>query len=565
MGRIVANMPVCLIAAGLFAMQLLFGCTPSGVRPESSSCRKVEGIRIAWDHSTLRRISTIGDYPRLRRLGEERHAVVYENGHGDCVIRYSRDGGLEWSEPDTLFHSFRVDPEGENALVWISNPELIRLSSGEMLAACNYRPQKQGVYPFSIVVRRSLDGGENWSPPQTVYRAGKSFGDGCWEPSFLELPNGEVHIYFSDEGTFTQSDEQDIKVLISHDKGASWCDPQRVCFRAGKRDGMPVACLAGEEILVSVEDNRVGQFKPSIVRNPAGDPWREFVSGDSPLREYALLEPLHDTVYAGAPYIMTIPSGEVLLSYQTTRERTADWELSTMEVAVGSVSGRDFTKITRPFDVSLDKLAKWNSLALWDENTVAALSGCNYMGGRQAACMILGHIIGDPVVCKRKIEADGRFRTGEWSGEPGLFVGHKGDANVRMRVCRHGKTLYMGADVSDMRTEVCFYLASRKGSYKISHLPGGTVRTYREEAGDWAECVIHGITVGTAPKSDAPGYIVEIGVPYRSMGLSVGVAGRINLSLKTTDPNTGEHYCELAANTSEFDTATWFELKYYQK
>ena len=62
--------------------------------------------RIAWDYSSLQEIAPIGDYPRMRRLTEERIAVVYENGYGSTVIRYSDDEGQSWSEPDTLFHRF---------------------------------------------------------------------------------------------------------------------------------------------------------------------------------------------------------------------------------------------------------------------------------------------------------------------------------------------------------------------------------------------------------------------------------------------------------------------------
>ena len=42
----------------------------------------------------------------------------------------------------------------------------------------------------------------------------------------------------------------------SFDKGLTWSEPVRVCYRAGTRDGMPSAILTpAGEIVVIVEDN----------------------------------------------------------------------------------------------------------------------------------------------------------------------------------------------------------------------------------------------------------------------------------------------------------------------
>lgn len=519
---------------------------------------KVEGARIAWEYSSMRRISAVGDYPRLRRIADDTLAAVYENGRGDCVISYSRDEGWTWSEPDTLFHTFWAERGGKKAQIWISNTELIRLSSGELLTASNYRPQAEGVYPFSIVIRQSTDMGASWSAPETVYEAGKSFGDGCWEPSFLELPSGDVHIYFSNEGIFTETDEQDIEVMVSKDKGVTWSPPQRVCFRAGKRDGMPTACLSGDEILVSVEDNKGCQFKPSIIRSRIENCWNEPVPANSPNREYALREPLHDTVYAGAPYLLALPSGEVLLSYQTTGGRTAEWELSTMEVVVGDASGRNFTKITLPFDVPLNRMAKWNSLALWDDDTVAALSGSNYDGGRIGVCMVLGHIVREPVVRNCRIKTDGCFSPGEWAEKPQLFVGHRGPDNVRAQVCRRGKNLCIGAETTGVGTETDIYINSGGVSWKISCLPDRSIKTYRESAGAWTECGIRGIKSRFSAKRDPDGYFAEVEIPFVSVGISPGKTNMINIGLRSA---TGA-YSEFSANSAEFEPRTWFELIY---
>lgn len=516
------------------------------------------GSRIAWDYNSLREIAPVGDYPRMCRISGDTVSVVYENGYGSTVIRYSSDEGRSWSDPDTLFRGFTVRNGRDSAFVWVSNPELIRLADGVLLAACNYRPQKPGIYPFGIAVRRSTDAGTTWSPPQTIYRAGKSFSDGCWEPSFLQLPNGDVHVYFSNEGVFTESDEQDIEVLISHDGGVSWePEPRQVCFRDGKRDGMPVACLVGDEIVVSVEDNRIGEFKPSVVRNPVNGCWRSPVLADSPLREPALREPLHDTVYAGAPYIITLPGGETALSYQTTRGRTKEWELSTMEVAVGDREGRNFTNVTRPFDIPTDRLAKWNSIMVFDRDRIAALSGCNYSGGRVGVWMILGYIIPELTIFRSGIRADGEVSAAEWGGKLPVFIGHRGPSNLRAGICRDGRDLCFVACVSESvkgKCRVNFYLSAGEEAYKVETFRNGTAAVFRRDGKTWRQMPGDGVEHGAGDRGDR--YGIEVKVPLRLLKISRGTSLRINCGLVAPD-SAGGCYEELIANSAEDDPATW--------
>src|SRR5690606_30518015 len=154
--------------------------------------------------------------------------------------------------------------------------------------------------------------------------------------AFLQLPDGTLQVYFANEKPYTATDEQEISVLVSVDNGYTWSsEAQTVSFRPGRRDGMPVPLVVGDEILVAIEDNKVGQFKPYIVRTSIADNWKVPVGAESPMREYALRDSLPEEVYAGAPYLARLATGEVLLAYQTTKDRSADWEKSIMEVAIG--------------------------------------------------------------------------------------------------------------------------------------------------------------------------------------------------------------------------------------
>ena len=354
------------------------------------------GIRIDWDLSSMRKIAPEGTYPRLIRLHDGSAVAVYEHG-GNSEMRTSADGGDTWGEASAIFErQSRPSANGEvraNA----ANPEIVQLKNGIMLAACNYRPERPGKIPFAIAVSRSADSGKTWSAPEIVHEAGTRFENGCWEPSFLELPNGDVQIYFANEGPYIESSEQEISMLTSKDNGMTWGGLKTASFRRGSRDGMPVAKIVGGEIVCVIEDCGFGAFKPYTVRTKPADNWPEPVWGDSPMRAKALADPVEEWVYMGAPYLAVLPSGETVISYQADRERRGGDRVahSVMEVAVGDKNARNFSRICRPFPIRQGGRAIWPSLAVWDNDTVVALAACSFNGEATAPYMIKGRVMRD--------------------------------------------------------------------------------------------------------------------------------------------------------------------------
>lgn len=348
---------------------------------------------VKWNSETLTCIAETGFYPRMNRIKDNSLMVVYENGKGDVALKRSLDEGSTWSEPTIIYESFEYSDEDQSSKINIANPEFIQLSNGDLLLACNLRPAKEGVYPFSIALKRSTDNGETWGEEQVIYEASTYFRDGCWEPSFLALPDGTLHVYFANEYPYTESDEQEISMLSSNDNGMTWdSDATTVSFRKGHRDGMPVAVVDGKDIVVSIEDNVAGMFHPYIVSSNLKDSWSTAVTGTSDKRHNALSNPLPSKVYAGAPYIIKTDIGVYLLSYQTTYNRTTNWELSTMEVVVSNTTS-NFKNPSRPFNVPLSKEAKWNALTDLGKGEVAALSSTNFQSDKIGIWIIKGQIL----------------------------------------------------------------------------------------------------------------------------------------------------------------------------
>jgi len=79
-------------------------------------------------------------------------------------------------------------------------------------------------------------------------------------------------------------------------------------------------------------------------------------------------------VYAGAPYLAQLSRGEVLLSYQGTEDRIGnDLENAEMKVVIGNNQARNFGGKSVPFKVPNDKSGLWNSISVFNDDTIIAL------------------------------------------------------------------------------------------------------------------------------------------------------------------------------------------------
>ena len=348
---------------------------------------------ISWDRSTLRWVQS-GTYGRMVRLHDGALLCSYE-AQGKSWVTRSRDEGRTWESPRLV-----------RALTGASaaNPELLQLSNGRLWLFYNQRP-RDGVQPFAIGACWSDDAGATWQPrPTPLYTASTDFKDGCWEPAALQLPSGEIQLFFANEALYTRSDEQEITLLRSLDEGASWGKPQTVAFRAGHRDGMPVPLLLrdGGDVVFVIEDNGLApgtQLQPAIIRTTRAANWRQpVVMGSSAQRENALAMPLPPQVYAGAPYLRQLPSGETLLSCQSTEgggmeggDTRGIRTKPQMVVYIGDSQARHFAHRSVPVELPGDVAGSWNSLFVKNSRTITALTATR-INGRNGLWAIDGYV-----------------------------------------------------------------------------------------------------------------------------------------------------------------------------
>ena len=339
----------------IIAIAIFVGCSPAN-------------LVIKWNNESCHFVCR-GGYARIKAVGN-RHALVYNAGY-TAVIRFSDDKCNSWSEP--------IEVAKSNDYLY-TNCELIQLQSGKLIYTWNARPRKGTTgLPYKIMYAISEDGGTSWSEGFDLYIAGTEFKNGCWEPAALQLPSGELHIYFANEAPYTHSAEQEISLMRSYDEGKSWSPAEMVSFRKGKRDGMavPIYLPHSGEIVVAIEDSGIrGTFKPVIIRTRNN--WKDgFVAGNDERREEALTAKctVDDTVYAGAPYLIRLGENHTLLSVQSTEERKGrGHKFANMQVYVGNKNGRNFCNRSTPMpNLNEDGNALWNSLAQIDKERVIAV------------------------------------------------------------------------------------------------------------------------------------------------------------------------------------------------
>ena len=539
----------------------------------------IDGLRIAWDRSSRQKISTnsgYSGYPRVKRLKDNSICAVYESPGGG-VFQRSTDGGKKWSSPIKMFSEHTVTNNLGTTTVHISNTEFLELDDHSIVAACNYRPAIEDITPFAIAICKSKDMGITWTTPQIIYEAAPRFTDGCWEPAFLQLPNGDLQCYFANENPYQNSAEQEISVLTSKNRGDTWSSTKKmVCFRQDHRDGMPVPLLSDDSILVAIEDNADGDFRPAIVRCSITDNWATPVYQNSRFRNFCLAEPLTSTRHGGAPYIIKVPSGEILLSYQTQYGRTTDWELSDMEVAIGDPTGRNFKRISRPFNIDVKYQCKWNSLGMWDDHSIVASGACNLDGLDIAVWMICGHLINDLDVPKTTVQFDGTVSKEEYGGFFPYFSGNKTISNLNAALSLVDGVLYVGVKVNDSNKYVDssndeksdgvnFYIDSEnfclnspdKGIFKIWCSRNGKVKVYEGEKGKWVEI---SIAIQAKTSDSGTSYDLEYKIPISLIQAQKSDVMRVNFEWRNYSSATAG-YNETLIESKVTSSNTFCKIK----
>jgi hypothetical protein len=558
----------------IIATSLLLAATavPAGARSHAA----YDGSRIFWDLNSLKIAFPSGIYSRLIQLQDGRLMAAAEGG-GGIMVSYSSDNGSTWSASELIVRAGDRVP--------LAVPDLIQLTDGTIIVGYNPRPSSPYSEDrrFGIRAMRSTDNGATWSSPIFIYDASWTYEDGCWEPSFLELPSGELQCYFANEGPFTTSSEQEISVSRSFDGGLTWSEPDRVSYRAGSRDGMPVPILTdNDDIAVIVEDN--GQpgysgFRATVVRSSLADNWSEWVDGSSSKRNMIFANAEDKTDMSAAPYLRKLKTGETIASWQGMKGRTSELD---MFVAVGDVDARNFKATTQPFTLDQSTHSLWNSVAVVDDGSVFAVGSHGTSSGGTEVKVIKGYPMTGFTANYGTPTIDGAFTNETWTKKNAqqVFMGQITRNRATMDFLYDRDNLYFFARVIDRtiftdkvdNDGIFLYFDTKnvcdtypqEGMFKLFLNVNGEVEFWSGNSNKWVS--------GDTPdglqfvvKTKSSYYDMEVAIPWKSMGYDAApMDNDMRCNIEVRDRRDGSIVTDAISETDARQSWTWpeFHLTY---
>ncbi len=493
-----------------------------------------DGVRIAWRHNSQRYIGG-GSYGRAIRLSDGTYVMVYSTGGsnigGDNFIHWQYDAYGDWTKatvsmPGDAWHTNK-------------NAEIIELKDGRLMYAWLYRTNYNNSRgPSKIMAAYSSDGGHTWEDEQVIYTATDTYGFGVWEPAMLQLPSGELQIYFANEAS-ANGNSQNISMRRSFNGGRSWQPgTEIVAYRNGSRDGMPVPVYLKNRkgIAVAIEDpGFMGTFKPMVVHTDADDNWASGQVDGGSSHRWPIFgsskDYLSSEVYCGQPYIIQLNTGETVYSAASGEDRnpnTSDTH-GRMAVYVGDSNAKNFIARSFPFPFATNSGARaiWNSIMQYNDSTLMAV------------CTVEGSVSQSGIwtsegIIMRPISSHQTGRVQDWEKHrKELFIGSESQAEARIRSMWDDGYLYFRVKVKDDCVStggnagdtdgVELFLSPGKprslaktGSRRYRIGADGTVTLQCGSGTRWVTAEPDGTKATVSTVDD--GYVVTVAIPWDAFG-----------------------------------------------
>lgn len=326
-----------------------------------------------WGLGETIKVADGGSYPRMYELADG--TLLY--GIDGYCFRSSDDGATWSSGVSYMVNDYVENDAGERFPLSVANTAFIQLEDGTILVgyrAIGYADAANATYYTKLQVSQSVDGGLTWSFHSIICEYYDYNGNfrGVWEPHFGYL-NGVLTCFYANDSYDVVKQYQNIEYLQWID--GEWTNRTVVSDgdKHASRDGMPVwTQLSTGEYVCAIEGWVDGTTKMCIklLYSEDGINWTEPVTifDDNGYR------------YAGAPYIVELPDGRLLVCFQANEDASADNSRMRAIVSDGTrvqeLTAANFGYAYNVFATPVGRYSLWNSLFVTDKY-VYALTGTN--------------------------------------------------------------------------------------------------------------------------------------------------------------------------------------------
>ena len=521
-----------------------------------------EKVVLSSDETTYTRYDNAW-YPRIKKISDDLYLLLYMySQYGQHLYYVTSEDGVNWNAPKVLWNSANYEAftyedgnlAGTSDRYHAMNPDACVLDDGTILCVYAVRAVKgYRYYPdysglFMKKGTPTADGGIEWSEEFKIYTGQ------VWEPSIIQLSNGDVHVYFTQVAPdivqygYDESHRSTETGLIISDDGFNTWSPNvqagdtnyyraLTVFReyVGDKDGrpryngqMPVATeLSNGKLFLATEIKQLnGSFHISTAVSDKVREWKNLAVGEE--GTYTILT----TIGNSSPYVDRFTSGEIYLTYNY-------WH-NGQDYLIGRLGKPDGSAFNNYFYNAGDSEGIWGSCDVVDshkaitamQETVAS-STETAEDGTETTVYTYGinlfhHYLNHRINAKEtSVILDGFIN--EWErNSDALFVGSETQAQATVQVAHDRDNIYFLAtrldkyltskdtvkiNIADGSANYYTVSINPKGAYTVTHSVNGDI------ASGTATAVKRFGTVDINTNVDQ-GVYIEFAIPKTQIGIS---------------------------------------------
>ncbi len=359
-------------AVNYFIDTYVKGKTVVEIEADAEKYDTVNIVYFSWEDEECEtvKVTNGGCYPRLYKLQDGRLMCARDG----IKALYSSDDGLTWriqgKDPTISFFNGYA----------CANPAIYQAPDGEIFVSYRAVGMDGDKYYRGIHCSSSKDGGKTWQKAPDIIVTCNDGEGGVWEPHFFTIDGVLTVAYANDDEEYVTPPYQHLeyKQLIN----GEWTN--RTIMANGEdhksRDGMPyVIQLRSGEYVCAFEGWKTGtpQLIPKLIYSADGKTWSEPVVVYTP-----------NEVNGGAPAVAELPSGQLVVSYQSSEnckckqgDCTHMYNVVSDGTPIQYITSENFSAPVNTFNTPEGYNAMWNALYTTDEY-LYAITGTGYPSGQ---------------------------------------------------------------------------------------------------------------------------------------------------------------------------------------